>query len=69
MSDLPRAVRMVRREQRSALRMIGAWPAGIRFEDAEVPTEGWFKGRDRDLPAIWPESSLSVVGHIGGRRR
>jgi hypothetical protein len=48
--------------------MIGRWPDGIRFEDAKVPAEGFFKGSDRDAPGIWPGSSLSTVGRIAGRR-
>lgn len=69
MNDLARTVRPLRRERRPASRMIGLWPEGIRFDDAEVPAEGWFKGRDRDVPGTWPESSLATIGRIAGRRR
>ena len=48
--------------------MIGRWPDGIRFEDAEVPTEAFFKGADREASGIWPESSLGTVGRIVRRR-
>ena len=69
MSNVSRTVRPWRREPRRAVRMIGCWPEGIRFEDADVPAEGWFKGQGRDVPAAWPESNLGAVGHIAGRRR
>jgi len=48
--------------------MIGRWPEGIRFEDAAVPAEGFFKGAERLTAGIWPESSLCVVGRIATRR-
>jgi hypothetical protein len=48
--------------------MIGRWPEGIRFEDADVPVEGFFRGAERELSGIWPESSLATVGRIVGRR-
>jgi hypothetical protein len=48
--------------------MIGRWPDDIRFDDADVPIEGFFKGTDREAPGIWPESSLGAVGRIAGRR-
>jgi len=48
--------------------MIGRWPDGIRFEDAAVPAEGFFKGADREATGVWPESSLGTVGRIAGRR-
>jgi hypothetical protein len=48
--------------------MIGRWPEGIRFEDAEVPAEAFFKGGDREVSGVWPESSLATVGRIAGRR-
>jgi hypothetical protein len=48
--------------------MIGRWPDGLRFEDAEVPAEGFFKGTDREVAGVWPESSLGTVGRIAGRR-
>jgi hypothetical protein len=69
MGDLPRSGRPLRRERRPMSRMIGAWPEGIRFEDAQVPAEGRFKGGDREVAGVWPESSLGVVGRIAGRRR
>jgi hypothetical protein len=48
--------------------MIGRWPEGIRFEDAMVPREGFFRGCVPDMPGIWPESSLSLdVGVARGR--
>lgn len=48
--------------------MIGRWPDGIRFEDADVPVERLFKGAERERSGIWPESSLATVGRIVGRR-
>ena len=48
--------------------MIGRWPDGIRFEDAVVPVEGFFKGADREVAGVWPESSLGSVGRIARRR-
>jgi hypothetical protein len=48
--------------------MIGRWPEGIRFEDADVPAEAFFKGIDREVSGMWPESSLATVGRIAGRR-
>jgi hypothetical protein len=48
--------------------MIGRWPDGIRFEDADVPVEGFFKGAAGERAGIWPESSLATVGRIVGRR-
>jgi hypothetical protein len=48
--------------------MIGRWPDGIRFEDAAVPIEGFFKGALREVPGIWPESSLGTVGRIARGR-
>jgi hypothetical protein len=60
--------RLPRRERSRVSRMIGRWPAGIRFEDAAVPREGFFRGGGRDVPGIWPESSLSLdVGIARGR--
>lgn len=56
------------RERSRVSRMIGRWPDGIRFEDAGVPAEGFFKGAERELSGIWPESSLTTVGRIAGRR-
>ena len=59
----------VRRRERSAVsRMIGRWPEGIRFEDAEVPVEGFFKGGVREVAGVWPESSLGTVGRIARGR-
>lgn len=60
--------RQARRERQRVSRMIGRWPAGIRFEDAIVPREGFFRGATRDVPGIWPESSLSLDIGIAGRR-
>lgn len=68
MTDLPHPARSPRRERRSACRMIGRWPDGIRFEDAEVPVEGFFKGWNRDAAGLWPQSSLGAVGCIAKRR-
>ncbi len=57
-----------RRERSRVSRMIGRWPDGIRFEDAMVPREGFFRGRARDVQGVWPESSLSLdVGIARGR--
>jgi hypothetical protein len=68
MTDLHHPARPLRRERRSICRMIGRWPDGIRFEDAEVPAEGFFKGSNREVAGVWPESSLGAVGRIAGRR-
>ena len=57
-----------KRGRRGVSRMIGRWPEGIRFEDADVPVEGFFRGGERDISGIWPESSLVAVGRIAGRR-
>jgi hypothetical protein len=60
--------RRPRRERSRVSRMIGRWPEGIRFEDAPVPREGFFRGCARDVPGVWPESSLSLnVGIARGR--
>lgn len=66
-SNVPR-VPARRRERAGVSRMIGRWPDGIRFEDADVPTEGFFRGSDRAVAGIWPESSLSTVGRIARGR-
>jgi hypothetical protein len=59
----------VRRRERSGVsRMIGRWPDGIRFEDADVPVEGFFKGARREVAGVWPESSLGIVGRIARGR-
>jgi hypothetical protein len=59
----PSRVRPIRRRERAGVsRMIGGWPEGIRFEDADVPAEGFFKGAERAAEGIWPESSLGAVG-------
>lgn len=60
--------RRPRRERERVSRMIGRWPDGIRFEDAIVPREGFFRGCGRDVPGIWPESSLSLEIGITRRR-
>jgi len=61
--------RKVRRRVRGGVsRMIGRWPVDIQFEDAAVPAEGFFKGTDREVAGVWPESSLGTVGRIAGRR-
>jgi hypothetical protein len=57
-----------RRKRNGVARMIGRWPEGIRFEDADVPSEGFFRGTEREISGIWPESSLSAIGRITGRR-
>jgi hypothetical protein len=63
------AVIPVRRRQRGSVsRMIGRWPEGIRFEDAAVPIEGFFKGAPREVAGVWPESSLGTVGRIARGR-
>jgi hypothetical protein len=68
MTDRPHVSRIRRRERSGVSRMIGRWPDGIRFEDANVPTEGFFRGTDREMAGVWPESSLGTVGRIAGRR-
>ena len=67
-TDRPQAMPVRRRERCGVSRMIGRWPDDIRFEDADVPAEGFFKGADREVAGIWPESSLGTVGRIAGRR-
>ena len=47
-----RVVAVRRRERSGVSRMIGRWPEGIRFEDAAVPVEGFFKGAFREAPGI-----------------
>ena len=66
MTDRVIAVR--RRERSGVSRMIGRWPDGIRFEDADVPLEGFFKSAPREVAGVWPESSLSTVGRIARGR-
>ncbi|HKP25051.1 MAG TPA: hypothetical protein VJV39_14385 [Dongiaceae bacterium] len=66
MTDCVIAVRG--RERRGVSRMIGRWPEGIRFEDADVPVEGFFKGAFREVAGVWPESSLGTVGRIARGR-
>ena len=66
MTDRVMAVR--RRERSRVSRMIGRWPEGIRFEDADVPVEGFFKGAVREVAGVWPESSLGTVGRIARGR-
>lgn len=68
MTDRPQAMPVRWRERRGVSRVIGRWPDDIRFEDADVPAEGFFKGADREVAGIWPESSLGTVGRIAGRR-
>ena len=68
MTDRPRVHPLRRRERSGVPRMIGRWPDGIRFEDADVPTEAFFKGADREASGIWLESSLGTVGRIVRRR-
>ena len=60
--------RPTRRERSRVSRMIGRWPDGIRFEDAIVPREGFFRGCARDVPGIWPESSLGLDVGVARRR-
>jgi hypothetical protein len=57
-----------RRDRGGVSRMIGRWPEGIRFEDATVPAERFFKAPDREVAGVWPESSLGTIGHIVRRR-
>ena len=65
----PSKVRPIRRGERSGVsRMIGRWPDNIRFEDADVPAEGFFKGAEREVTGVSPESSLCAVGRIATRR-
>jgi hypothetical protein len=56
------------RERSGVSRMIGRWPEGLRFEDAVVPVEGFFKGTAREVAGVWPESSLGTVGRIARGR-
>lgn len=63
-----RVVVIRRRERSGVSRMIGRWPDGIRFEDADVPVEGFFKGAGREAAGIWPASSLETVGRIARGR-
>jgi hypothetical protein len=63
-----RAIALRRRGRSAVSRMIGRWPDGIRFEDADVPVEGFFKGGVREVAGIWPESSLGTVGRIARGR-
>ena len=51
-----RVIAARRRERSGVSRMIGRWPEGIRFEDADVPA--------REVAGVWPESSLGTVGRI-----
>ncbi|MEZ5830452.1 MAG: hypothetical protein R3D05_04680 [Dongiaceae bacterium] len=62
------ATQVRRRERKGVSRMIGRWPEGIHFEDAKVPGEPFFRGTDREIAGVWPESSLVSVGRIAGRR-
>lgn len=57
-----------RRERSRVSRMIGRWPEGIRFEDAIVPREAFFRGCDREVPGIWPSSSLNLQARIARGR-
>lgn len=61
-------MRPQRRERSGVSRMIGRWPEGLRFEDAAVPREAWFRGAARDAPGIWPGSSLEVEARIARGR-
>jgi hypothetical protein len=62
------AFRRQGRERRRVSRMIGRWPDGVRFEDAKVPPEPFFRGCDREAPGIWPESSLTGAARIARGR-
>ena len=66
--ELPRGITVRRRARSGVSRMIGRWPDGIRFEDAAVPFEGFFRGAGGERVGIWPESSLSTTARIAGRR-
>src|SRR5689334_16605522 len=45
----PAKVQSIRRRERASVsRMIGRWPEDIWFEDADVPSEGFFKGAERE---------------------
>jgi hypothetical protein len=68
MTGRPQGLPVRRRERSGVSRMIGRWPDGIRFEDAIVPAEAFFKGADREVAGVWPESSLGSVGRIARRR-
>ena len=63
-----RVIAVRKRERSGVSRTIGRWPEGIRFEDADVPIEGFFKGVPREAAGIWPESSLGAVGRIARGR-
>ena len=63
-----RVVAVRRRERSGVSRMIGRWPEGIRFEDADVPIEGFFKGAPREAAGIWPEIEPRAVGRIARGR-
>jgi hypothetical protein len=67
-TDLPRVAAVGRRERSGVSRMIGRWPDGIRFEDADVPFEGFFRGSGCERAGVWPESSLVTTARIAGRR-
>jgi hypothetical protein len=67
-TDRPLVFSVRRRERRGVSRTIAPWPDGIRFEDADVPVEGFLKGAEREAAGIWPESSLGAVGRIARRR-
>ena len=68
MTERARTLPVRRRERSGVSRMIGRWPEGIRFEDAIVPVEGFFRGQEREMCGIWPESSLSTGGRVARRR-
>ncbi len=61
-------LRAPRRERSRVSRMIGRWPDGVRFEVALVPRVGFFRGHARDVPGIWPESSLCLDVGIARKR-
>lgn len=50
--------------ERRVSRMIGSWPAGIRFEDADVPWEPRLAPGAGPMPHVWPESSLNAAARI-----
>ncbi len=68
MTDPSPAPPVHRRVRTSVSRMIGRWPDNVRFEDANVPVEGFFKGAEREVAGVWPQASLATVGRIAGRR-